>query len=139
MDLLDFDSVQVGDTLPSITHPPISRTTLALYAGASGDHNPIHIDSDFARAAGMPDVFAHGMLGMAWLGQLVTNWAPQACLRSFEARFQGITELGAAITCQGRIREKLHQDGEKRVVLEISSVNQDGQARIAGLAVVALS
>ncbi len=45
---------------------PVDRTTLALFAGASGDHNPIHIDIDFARRAGMPDVFAHGML--AWPG-----------------------------------------------------------------------
>ncbi|GAO70694.1 MaoC family dehydratase [Comamonas sp. E6] len=60
-----YDEVQVGDALPALELSPISRTTLALFAGASGDHNPIHIDTDFARKAGMPDVFAHGMLGMA--------------------------------------------------------------------------
>jgi acyl dehydratase len=60
--------------------PPVSRLGLALYCGASGDHNPIHVDIDFAKAAGMPDVFAHGMLSMAWLGRLLTNWVPQtAC------------------------------------------------------------
>ena len=41
------------------------RATLALFAGASGDHNPIHIDLDVARSAGLDDVFAHGMLSMA--------------------------------------------------------------------------
>ena len=60
-----FDSVQVGDALPPLQLPPVDRTTLALFAGASGDHNPIHIDIDVARRAGMPDVFAQGMLGMA--------------------------------------------------------------------------
>ena len=49
---LTFDSVQVGDALPPLALPPITRTMLALFAGASGDHNPIHIDIDFARAAG---------------------------------------------------------------------------------------
>ncbi|MDB4032643.1 MaoC/PaaZ C-terminal domain-containing protein [Porticoccaceae bacterium] len=49
----------VGTQIPPLTLPPISRYTLALFAGASGDHNPIHIDSDFAKASGMPDVFAH--------------------------------------------------------------------------------
>ena len=53
---LAFDSVNVGDALPPLALPPLTRTTLALFAGASGDHNPIHIDIDFARAAGMPDV-----------------------------------------------------------------------------------
>ena len=64
-----FDSVRVGDMLPSLSLPPLTRAALALYSEASGDHNPIHVDVDFARAAGMPDVLAHGMLPMAWLGR----------------------------------------------------------------------
>ena len=40
-----FDAVQVGDQLPVLQLPPVDRTTLALFGGASGDHNPIHIDS----------------------------------------------------------------------------------------------
>ncbi len=55
-------TIEAGQTLPPLTLPAINRTTLALFAGASGDHNPIHIDLDFAREAGMNDVFAHGML-----------------------------------------------------------------------------
>ncbi len=57
--------------------PPVSRIDLVLYCGASGDHNPIHVDPDFARAAGEPGVFAHGMLSMAWLARLLTDWLPQ--------------------------------------------------------------
>ena len=45
MSTLTFDAVKVGDTLPPLTLAPINRTTLALFAGASGDHNPIHIDT----------------------------------------------------------------------------------------------
>ena len=67
------DEVSVGQELPPLKLPPITRTTLALFAGASGDHNPVHIDIDFARAAGMPDVFAHGMLSMAYLGRFLTQ------------------------------------------------------------------
>jgi acyl dehydratase len=66
-----FDTVQVGDELPALQIPPVDRATLALFAGASGDHNPIHIDIDAARCAGLPDVFAQGMLGMGWLGRLI--------------------------------------------------------------------
>ena len=68
-----YDSVQVGDELPPLQLPAVDRTLLALFAGASGDHNPIHIDIDVARRAGMPDVFAQGMLGMAWLARLLTQ------------------------------------------------------------------
>jgi len=133
-----YDAVQVGDRLPELQLPPIDRTTLALFGGASGDHNPIHIDTDFARRAGMPDVFAQGMLGMAWLGRLLTRWVPQARLRRFDVRFQGITHLGNQITCSGRVVEKFEADGEQRVRLEIQTVNQFGQVKIVGEAVVAL-
>ena len=60
-------SVTVGALLPPLELAPITRLDLALYAGASGDHNPVHVDIDFARAAGLDDVFAHGMLSMAYL------------------------------------------------------------------------
>jgi acyl dehydratase len=135
----NHDTVQVGDELPPLQLPPVDRTTLALFAGASGDHNPIHIDIDFARGAGMPDVFAQGMLGMAWLGRLLTQWAPQSKLRRFDVRFQGVTHLGHAVRCTGRVVEKLERDGERCVRVEVSSTNQHGQVRIAGEALVALS
>ncbi len=135
----NHDIVQVGDELPPLQLPPVDRTTLALFAGASGDHNPIHIDIDFARRAGMPDVFAQGMLGMAWLGRLLTQWAPQSQLRRFDVRFQGLTHLGHAVRCTGRVVEKLERDGERCVRVEVSSTNQHGQVRIAGEALVALA
>ncbi|WP_398496690.1 MaoC/PaaZ C-terminal domain-containing protein [Variovorax sp.] len=133
-----FDTVQVGDELPAVQLPAVNRGTLALFAGASGDHNPIHIDTDMARRSGMPDVFAQGMLGMAWLGRVLTQWAPQSRLRHFEARFQGITHLGNAMRCSGRIAEKTERNGERGVRIELQSTNQFGQTRIVGEAFVAL-
>ena len=131
-----FDSVQIGDALPALQLAPVDRASLALFAGASGDHNPIHIDVDFARKAGMPDVFAHGMLGMAWVGRLITNWIPQAQLRSFDVRFAGITHLGNAIHCTGRITEK--NEANRWVRVEVQSTNQYSQIKISGDAWVAL-
>ena len=134
----DFDALQVGDALPQLALPPLSRTTLALYAGASNDHNPIHIDLDFARKAGMPDVFAHGMLSMAWLGRLLTQWADQRQLRSFGVRFVDITHLANEITCSGRIVEKFVAEGERRVKVQRQTADQHGATKIVGEAVVAL-
>jgi len=133
-----FDSLSVGDELTPLTTAPINRTTLALYAGASGDHNPIHIDLDFAKAAGMPDVFAHGMLSMAYLARLLTNWMPQSKLRSFSNRFVAITNLQDKITCRGKVVELLSQDGEELVRLEIEAVNDAGEVKLAGEALVAV-
>ncbi|MGH8788280.1 MAG: MaoC family dehydratase [Cupriavidus necator] len=139
MSTLDYDALQVGGTLPPLTLAPINRTALALFAGASGDHNPIHIDIDFARKAGMADVFAHGMLSMAYLGRLLTQWVDQRQLRQFGVRFVGITHLGHQITCTGHVVEKFEAEGERRVRLEIRTASQYGDAKVLGDAVIALS
>ncbi|MBL4893408.1 MAG: hypothetical protein JKY59_00825 [Emcibacter sp.] len=73
MTYIDLSTLKVGDEIPPLSLKPISRTTLALFAGASGDHNPIHIDLDVAKSAGMDDVFCQGMLGMAYMSRLLTN------------------------------------------------------------------
>lgn len=134
-----FSEIQIGDKIPALELPPISRLTLALYCGASGDHNPIHVDSDFAKSAGMPDVFAHGMLSMAWLGRALTNWVPQTAIRDYSVRFAAITQLHEKITCTGEIVDKFEQDGEHRVRLTLITANADGQVKLAGDAVVALN
>ena len=138
MTLASFDTLQVGDSLPAFTTEPISRLALALYCGASGDHNPIHVDIDFARAAGQQDVFAHGMLSMATLARLLTHWVPQQALRQFGVRFVALTHVGDRITCRGTVVEKFTVGGERRVRLELSTVGADGRVKLSGDAVVAL-
>ena len=128
-----YESLRVGDAIPTLTTAPISRTTLALFAGASGDHNPIHIDIDFARKAGMDDVFAHGMLVMAYLGRALTDWIPQSSLKNFGVRFTAITNLRDAITCTGNIVDK--DDDNKRIRVEIQAANGEGDIKLAGEAV----
>lgn len=130
---VDIAKLQVGDEIPALTVDPVTRTTLGLYAGASGDHNPIHIDIDFARKAGMPDVFAHGMLIMAYLGRMLTGWVPQKSLRSYSVRFSSITNVHDEITCTGKVVEKL--DGNLARV-EVQAASQDGDVKLAGEAVI---
>ena len=139
MKLPSFDTIQVGDKIPALELPPLSRLTLALYCGASGDHNPIHVDSDFAKGAGMPDVFAHGMLSMAWLSRVLTQWVPQSAIRDYSVRFAAITQVHEVITCSGEVTEKFEADGERRVRLSLTTANADGQIKLAGDAVVALA
>ena len=134
-----FDDVKVGDKLPELALPAINRTTLALYAGASGDHNPIHIDIDFARKSRMLDVFAHGMLSAAYLGRLLTGWVPQTAVRNVAIRFTGITHLGNQPTCTGEVVEKFEASGERRVKVAIRCTNQYGEDKLVGEATVALN
>ena len=135
-DPMSYESVQVGDTLPVLETEPISRLTLALYCGASGDHNPIHVDSDFARAAGRDDVFAHGMLGMAYLARLVTSWVPQPAIRALSTRFVAITHVGDRIRCSGTVVEKLT---DRQVRLALTAQDHSGVVKLAGEAIVELT
>ncbi|BBZ34552.1 MaoC/PaaZ C-terminal domain-containing protein [Mycolicibacterium confluentis] len=130
--------IQVGTELPPLVVEPISRTTLALFAGASGDHNPIHVDIDAAKAAGFDDVFAHGMLSMAYLGRLVTSWVPQSQLRALSTRFTSITPVLAQPTCTGTVVGVDDVDGEKRATVEVKITLADGTVTLSGEAVVAL-
>ncbi len=132
-------AVEVGTQLPPLAIEPISRTTLALFAGASGDHNPIHIDIDAAKAAGFEDVFAHGMLSMAYLGRLITSWVPQSRLRALSTRFTSITPVLAQPTCTGTVVSIDEVDGEQRATLELAITLADGTVTLSGAAVVAIS
>ena len=131
-------TIEKGQELPPLTLPPVSRTMLALFAGASGDHNPIHVDLDFARKAGMVDVFAHGMLSLAWVGRLLTRWLPQSEIRQLNARFTGITHLQNVITCSGTVTDILEKDGERLAKVEMTTKNQFGEVKILADALVKL-
>ena len=134
-----FAAVKVGDVLPPLVLPPVSRHQLALYCGGSGDHNPIHVDIDFARKFGFKDVFAHGMLSMAFLGRLVTSWVPQSQVRKLGTRFTSITWVGDVITVSGKVIGKREEGGQKLVDLEVKCTNQNGQDTLQGEATVALN
>jgi acyl dehydratase len=126
---------EAGTELPPLTVEPISRAALALFAGASGDHNPIHIDVDVARSAGLDDVFAQGMLSVAYLRRLLTEWVTQERLRSWRARFTAITPVHAQPTCTGRVVSV--ETGLATLELEVAL--PDGTVTLTGDAVVDLT
>ena len=132
----NLDNAFVGDKIPDLVIEPITRSTLALYAGASGDHNPIHIDLDFAKEAGMKDVFAHGMLIMAYLGKAVTNIVPQSNLKNFSVRFSSITNIGDILTCSGEVKKIEKNNSKKIIVLDLIESDEFGDIKISGVATI---
>nr|WP_291646483.1 MaoC/PaaZ C-terminal domain-containing protein [Comamonas sp.] len=123
--------------LPGLVAGPITRHQLGLYAGASGDYNPLHIDIDYARQAGMPDVFAHGMLSAAYLARVLTRWAEPAALRRLSVRFEAITHIGDEVHCQARVSGRRIEHDEARLTLALAARSQTGETRLTGTAVVA--
>ena len=73
MSFTDFSELSIGDTVVE-TEIPLSRASLVDYAGASGDHNPIHWSERFAKEVGLDGVIAHGMLSMAVVVAPIVDW-----------------------------------------------------------------
>jgi acyl dehydratase len=138
MEIPLFDQISIGDELPRVKKAPLTRTTLALFAGASGDHNPVHVDVDAARAAGLPDVIGHGMLSMAYLAQVLTEWVPQSAIRAYSARFVAPTRVGNVLTCIGEVVDKQCRDDQGTVRLQLQVIDQFGEIKIRGEAEVTL-
>ncbi|MDB5469513.1 MAG: acyl dehydratase MaoC [Caulobacter sp.] len=129
----------VGDVVADQTHPPISRYTLALYAGASGDHNDVHVDIDAAKAAGLPDVIGHGMLTMAYLARAVTTAVPQRRLRRWGVRFAAPTRIGEVLRCSAAVAELVEIDGLPAARLDLKTINRAGEIKLFGEAIVLLA
>lgn len=123
-----------GQVLPSLRLPAITRTTLALFAGASGDHNPIHIDLDVARSAGLDDVFAQGMLSMGYLGRYLSENFAQERIRTWTVRFTAITPVHAEPTCSAVVREVNTEDST--AVLDLAVTLADGTLTLTGEATI---
>jgi acyl dehydratase len=132
------NATKVGDVLPPLELAPISRTALSLFACASCDHNPIHVDIDVARSAGLDDVICHGMLSMAYLGRLMTNWLPQSQLRSFSVRFVSITPVHGRPTCRGVVTAIERINGESVGTVHLEVVLADDTPTLTGIATVTL-
>ena len=126
-----FESLKLGDDIPALKVPPVSRHTLALYCGASGDHNPIHVDLDYAKSAGLDDVIAHGMLSAGYLARMLTDWVPQSAIRSINNRFTAMTHIDDSVTCTGKVVEKFEKGNEKLVRLEMQAHTPEAQTIIA--------
>lgn len=129
---IDFSTLDIGDSLPPLKKPPITKVQLVRYAGASGDFNPIHTDDEMARRAGLKGVIAQGLLIMGFAGQAITQWIPKKHLKRFKVRFTDVTYPGDIITVKANIVKKVRTENEIQIVCEIKAENQDAQLKLAG-------
>jgi acyl dehydratase len=132
----DYSIAEIGDQLPSLTLGPIDQADLVLYANASGDQNPIHIDQDFAKKSGLPDVIAHGMLIMSYLGRLLTNAVPQSQIKNFSVQFSNMTHLNQKVICTGKVLEKNSIDNKEVVTVSLKVEDLQGEKKIIGQAII---
>lgn len=134
---LSFEDVNVGDEAPTLSHT-LTRTDLVVYAGASGDFNPMHHDEVKAKAAGMPSVFGHGMFSAGLLATALTNYLGIGNLRSYKMRFAKQTWPDDVLTTRITVSEK-RKDGEDNLLdLDCALLNQNGEAVVTATATAVL-
>ena len=122
----DFDTVQVGDELPERSNT-VDRAQLVMYAGASGDFNPIHWNEEFATMVGLPGIISHGMLTMALVAKAVGDWAggPQA-VKNLSVQFRKEVRPEETVVAKGRVVEK--DEASRTVKLELwAELERDGE------------
>lgn len=121
-----------GEAITTLTKH-VTQDQINAYADVSGDHNPIHINSEAARAVGLDGTIAHGMLNMAFLGQMLTDWltanqGEHGWLRRLKVRFQAMVRPGDTVVCHGVLGER---SGDTQR-LEIWMDKRDGERVITG-------
>jgi len=130
---LGFGDLQVGQKHEMVVVEDLSRTQIVMYAGASGDFNPIHHDEIFAtRVAGYPSVFAHGMLSMGLTGRMLTDWLGDGVLQGFGVRFRAQVWPGDTLTARACVTAIEPEGDEALVKLDVETVNQKGEAVVVG-------
>ena len=130
---LFFEDVQEGDQAPVRTHT-LTRTDLVVYAGASGDFNPMHHDEVKAQAAGQPSVFGHGMFSMGFLGSALSDYVGVGNVRQYQVRFAKQTWPGEELVTRITVTAK-RKDGDESVIdMDCVLCNADGEEKVVGTA-----
>ena len=128
---LKANELNVGDSHAERLVEDLKRTQIVMYAGASGDYNPVHTDEVFTtQVAGYPSVFAHGMLTMGMTGKMLTNYVGDGRLTEYGVRFTNQVFPGDTLDATATVTAVA--DGI--VELDVSTVNQDGAEVLKGTA-----
>jgi acyl dehydratase len=124
------------ETLPFVPYPPISLGQLKLYAEASGDNNPIHLDEKVAKSKGLPGIIAHGMLIAGLMSERALRFVEVDAryqgyrIKFFQTRFKAMVLLGDVLSIGGIIKET---DSEE-LWLELQVKNQKDEITTVGIA-----
>ncbi len=136
---MKVDEVKVGDSREEVIVDDLSRTQIVMYAGASGDYNPLHTDDKFTtEVAGYPSVFAHGMLTMGMTGRVVTDWVGVGALKTYGVRFSKQVFPGDTLTTTVTVKSVDTAGDEPVAEFDVTTKNQDGDTVVVGYATARL-
>ncbi|MDO8361526.1 MAG: MaoC/PaaZ C-terminal domain-containing protein [Actinomycetota bacterium] len=130
---LSASTLKVGDTRTMVVADNITRTQIVMYAGASGDYNPLHSDEVYVtKVAGYPTIFAHGMLSMGATGRLLTDWVGDGRLTKFGVRFVNQVWPGDTLTATATVAAIREEGGQHYADFTVTTLNQDDKQVVTG-------
>ncbi|TAK36575.1 MAG: acyl dehydratase [Chloroflexota bacterium] len=132
---LTYDQLNVGDEIPMVVKN-VTQEKINRYADASGDHNPLHIDPEFAKTTTYSGTIAHGMLSVAYISEMMTQTFGRAWLAGgkLEINFLLPVRPGDTVMAKGKIAEKTAEDGQQSVRCDVWVENSKGDKVIVGWA-----
>jgi 3-hydroxybutyryl-CoA dehydratase len=132
--------IHQGDSLPLVVKH-LTQQNINLYAEASGDFNPIHIDEAFAAKTPLGGTIAHGMLVLAYASEMMTRAFGKSWLDGgrLSVRFKAPARPQDTITTSGKIDSIESKEGVSHVNCSLECRNQNGDVIITGGAVVKLT
>ena len=136
MESWNIKKINIGDKLPKLITEPLTRDILKLYSIASGDHNLIHLDTNYAKKVGLPNIIAHGMLIMSYLTRLITNNIEQASIKEIGVKFTSMTNIGDTLTCLGEIEELTKENDMNLCKINLKVLNQDKDIKLSGYSII---
>ncbi len=136
MVLLEYDKINEGDELPSLTKEPITQLQLIKYAGASGDFNQIHTVPEYAKEAGLDGTITQGMLIMGILGQMISSWAGINAIKQYSVGFKAISKPDDVLTAKGIVKRKYQDENGKFISCKVHVEDQNGEVKVSGKTVI---
>ncbi len=138
MSQIHFDDVELGDEIGPLVKEP-TREQIGEYVNLGVERLGRFTSDEFAQGEGLRGVIVPGNLSMAFLAQLLTDWAgPSGRLTKLEVNFRRIVEPGDQLECKAMVTDMQVMDGKALVTLDAYIENQKGERPVQGIAEVLL-
>ncbi len=132
-----FETIRKDDILPKLTKL-VTQDKINKWADVVGDHNPLHVDPEYAKKTKFKTTIAHGPLVISFISEMMMNWLGAGWIEGgklLDVRFRAPVRSGDEITIQGRVTHKRIVDSLNTIECEIFVENQQGVKVVEGRAI----
>lgn len=131
-----FDQIEVGDELGPLTKKPTLEQVKAFCRAYGLEEKTRFTDLETAKSEGVDQLIIPGIMSMAYLSQLITDWAPNITMKKLDIIFRAPVKHEEEIQCVGLVTDKEVRDGENCIDVDVYIENTEGRRAVTGQALV---